>query len=164
MSDGAVKNFWKNKISKPLMAQLTQGVSPHHLALSCAFGITLGIFPILGSTTILCFLVGSLLKLNQPSIQVVNYLVYPLQLILFPVFIKTGEKIFNAVPITFDPLKLSHEFVEAPLVFLSKYGAAGCYGIVVWLLVAPFLMGLVYFPLVRLFKKVESVRGHSCLS
>ncbi len=156
MSEGVLQNFWKKRIWEPLKAQLTQGVTPQALALSCALGITLGIFPILGSTTLLCFLAGLLLKLNQPAIQVVNYLVYPAQLALFPVFIRLGEKLFHADPITFSPLQLTREFAQGPALFLSKYGAAGFYGIVIWTLVAPVLIAGFYLPLAQIFRKTKS--------
>lgn len=158
MNECFFKQAWKNKIIGPLRAQLTQGVSPHHLALSCALGITLGIFPILGSTTLLCFLAGILFKLNQPAIQAVNYLIYPVQLALFPVFIRTGEKLFHASPITFSPMQLTQEFMQGPTLFLSKYGFAGLYGIVIWTLIAPVLLGGTYFPLAGVFRKMTHTK------
>jgi uncharacterized protein (DUF2062 family) len=154
MKDGGLNRFWKEKITGPLMAQLTQGVTPHHLALSCALGTVLGIFPILGSTTLLCFLAGVLLKLNQPAIQAVNYLVYPVQLLCLPIFIRYGEKLFHADPITFSPLQLTREFSQSPSLFMTKYAAAGFYGIVIWALTAPFLLGGLYALLSTTFKKM----------
>ena len=158
MKENRWRRFWKLRIVDPLVAQLTQGVTPHHLALSCAMGCTVGIFPVLGSTTLLCFIAGVVLKLNQPALQSVNYLVYPIQLGLFPVFIRMGEKLFGASPITFSPLQLTQEFMRSPMPFLSKYGAAGWHGIVIWMCIAPFLASGIYFPCSSIFKKIIKAR------
>ena len=48
------KSFWKRRVVTPLIAQLKQGVTPEKLALTVALGLVLGIFPILGATTLLC--------------------------------------------------------------------------------------------------------------
>lgn len=158
MSENRFAQFWKKRVVDPLIGQLKQGVTPKLLALSCALGVTLGIFPILGSTTLLCFLAGLALKLNQPAIQTVNYLIYPVQIALFPVFIRLGEKLFRAAPIAFSPVQLTKEFAQSPAIFMSKYGMAGLYGISVWALIAPILIAAIYFPLAAAFQGVTNSR------
>ena len=56
-----------NKIKVLIREQITQGANPHGLALSCAVAITLGTVPLLGTTTLLCFIAGLIFKVNQPS-------------------------------------------------------------------------------------------------
>src|SRR5256885_328582 len=68
------------RIIAPILAQLRQGITPEKIALTLALGAALGIFPILGASTLLCAIAGIWLRLNQPVIQLTNYLVYPLQL------------------------------------------------------------------------------------
>ena len=63
------------------------GITPEKIALSVALGITLGVTPVLGSTSILCFLAAVVFRLNAPAIQLVNYFVYPLQFALLIPFI-----------------------------------------------------------------------------
>jgi uncharacterized protein (DUF2062 family) len=150
-----VKEFWKRRILDPLKGQLTQGVTPHLLGLSCALGVTLGIFPLLGTTTLLCLLAGIALKLNQPSIQAVNYLIYPVQIAMVPVFVRMGETLFHATPVPLTPTTLIKEFAQGPGPFLAKYGMAGVYGVSAWALVAPFLIAGLYFPLSRTFQKMK---------
>ena len=89
-------SFLEKRIIRPIMALLKQGVTPEKIALSLALGIVLGIFPVLGSTTLLCALAALLLKLNLPAIQIVNYMVYPLQLAFLLPFYRAGEWLFNA--------------------------------------------------------------------
>ena len=45
--------LFRRWVMGPIIRQLTQGTSPHKVAQAIAFGITLGIFPIIGTTTLL---------------------------------------------------------------------------------------------------------------
>ncbi len=155
MSQNAAQHFLRKKLVDPIKQQLTQGVSPRALALSCALGFSIGIFPIIGSTTLLCFIAGVLFKLNQPAIQAVNYLAYPVQIALVPVFVRVGERIFNAQPVPLYPTQLVEEFSRGPGPFLAKYGEAGLHGIAAWGLTAPVLIAAVFFPLVFLLGKMK---------
>ncbi|MFP5305375.1 MAG: DUF2062 domain-containing protein, partial [Gammaproteobacteria bacterium] len=76
----AFAGFWQRRVVAPIVAQLRQGITPEKIALTLALGAVLGIFPILGSTTLLCAVAGVWLRLNQPVIQIVNYFMYPLQI------------------------------------------------------------------------------------
>ena len=69
--------FFHRRIIAPIVALLTQGITPEKIALSLACGIVLGIFPVLGSTTILCAAAAVLFGLNLPAIQLVNSLDLP---------------------------------------------------------------------------------------
>jgi len=60
----------------PIVDLLRQGITPEKIALSVALGAVLGIFPVLGSTTLLCAAAAFILRLNMPPIQVVNFLIY----------------------------------------------------------------------------------------
>lgn len=82
----------------PILSQLLQGISPEKIALTIVVGAALGVFPVLGASTLLCALVGMWLRLNQPILQLVNYAVYPLQIALIFVFLRIGERICGAAP------------------------------------------------------------------
>src|SRR5262245_45120940 len=71
-NESKLKFFWRRRVIGLIVAQLTQGVSPEKIALTIALGSTIAIFPIMGSTTLLCLIVGVWCKLNQPIIQLVN--------------------------------------------------------------------------------------------
>jgi len=132
------------KIKTVIVTQLKQGVSPHGLALTFAMAVILGIFPILGSTTLLCFVFAWLMKLNQPLIHALNYIVYPFQIALIPVFLKMGRWIFGAPPISLYPDQILKEFFEDWVRFFENYGEAGLHAITAWTLVAPFLALAIY--------------------
>ncbi len=75
------------------LLDLSSGISPETLALSIAFGFALGLFPILGCPTLLCVFAAVALKLNAPAVQLMNYLVYPLQLALIAPFTQIGRQL-----------------------------------------------------------------------
>ena len=96
----------KEKILSPLSSLLKQGLSPKKLAMVIALGVVLSIFPVLGTTTLICSLVALLFQLNIAAIQIANYTAFPLQIVLFFPFLKLGETIsgISLDPITKDQL------------------------------------------------------------
>lgn len=83
----------------PFTKFLSTGLSPEKLAQSFALGICLGTMPIPGST-ITCTIAAITLKLNFGAIQLINYMVAPLQLLLiYPLFkagaVLTGSQIMS---------------------------------------------------------------------
>ena len=47
------RSFWKRRLGDPVIALLTQGVTPDKLAATFAVGTTVSLFPFLGTTTAL---------------------------------------------------------------------------------------------------------------
>ena len=76
------QGFFYRRLILPILNLLRQGITPEKIALSIAFGIALGVFPVIGATTLLCAAAAIVLRLNLPAIQLVNYFVYPLQIAL----------------------------------------------------------------------------------
>lgn len=135
--------------------QLTQGATPKSLALGCSTAFALSIFPIIGVTTIFCIVVGNQLKLNQPIMQGVNYLLAPIQLLMIPLFLKLGKTIFGGPELILDLDKLQQEFLLDWTFFLSKYGAFIGKSILAWLIVAPIAGVILYALLHPLFAKTR---------
>jgi uncharacterized protein (DUF2062 family) len=136
--------FIHRRVIAPIAVLLTQGITPEQIALSLAFGIVLGIFPVLGSTTILCAAAAFVFGLNLPAIQLVNYLIYPLQLFLLLPFMRMGEKLFRAAPV---PLSLEQILttVRAGLPHaISTLWLAEVHAIFAWLLIGPVAMCVLY--------------------
>lgn len=140
--------WWRRRVVAVVVAQLKQGFEPAGIALTIALGIVLGLFPILGATTVLCALAALWLKLNQALIQSVNYLIAPLQVLLLLPFYRAGESLFQRTPVPiFDLSELVDRFWAGPLRFVIDYGMVGLYGIVVWALIAAPLAAALYFML-----------------
>src|SRR5580658_7047125 len=83
------------KLVQPFVELLKQGVTPEKIALTVALGISLGVIPMLGTTTMLCTLAAVSLRLNLPGILLINGVVYPLQLLLVVPFLRAGAWIFR---------------------------------------------------------------------
>lgn len=152
-----LKTFWRERVVALVVAQFTQGVTPQKIALTIALGLNLAVFPILGSTTLLCALAAFCLKLNQPVIQLVNWLAYPLQFTLLLGFVRIGEWLMRATPVSFSIPELLHKFKESPAKFMQEFGMTGLHGIVAWLVIAPFAIALIYFLLLTPLKKLSQL-------
>ena len=153
-----LKKFWQERVVAVIVAQFTQGFTPQKISLTIALGLNLAVFPILGSTTLLCALVAFCLKLNQPVIQLVNWLAYPLQLMLLLGFVRIGEWLMRAPPVSFSIPELLRKFEESPTKFMQDFGLTGVHGIVAWLLIAPFVAALIYFLLLTPLKKMATIK------
>lgn len=145
-----------DKIRTFFLSQLKQGIGPRELSLACAVGLTGSIFPAIGATTLLCFLGASYLRLNHALVQAVNYAVAPLQLILFPFYLKLGAWIVGVPAVSVDPRKVYDMFVEAPSLFFQEYGWAWAQGILAWAVTVPFLFFVVYRVVRPIFNRAAS--------
>jgi len=153
-----LKKFWQERVVALIAAQFTQGFTPQKISLTVTLGLTLGVFPIFGATTTLCALAGLWLKLNQPVIQLVNYLASPLQLALIFVFVRIGEWIMRAPRVSFSIPELFRKFHESPANFFREFGLTGLHGIIAWLVIAPFFAALIYFLLLPPLKKLAVMK------
>ncbi len=152
-----LKKFWQERVVALITGQLKQGITPEKIALTFALGICLATFPIVGTTTLLCLTIGVWLKLNQPIIQLVNWLASPLQLVMIVVFVRLGEWIVRAQRVSFSIPELFRKFHESPLKFFQEFGMTGVHGIVGWMVTAPFAGVLLYFIFLPPVKKLAAV-------
>src|SRR5262249_37754091 len=132
------------RAARALRALVHQGHTPEKIALSVALGIAIGLFPIFGTTTLLCILAAMVLRLNHPAIQVANQLMYPLQIPLIVVFIRIGEMVRGAAPLPFSAALMAAELRAHPGALFQRFGTAGLHGILGWALVAPVVIALAY--------------------
>lgn len=152
----SLQTVWRRRVIAPLVVQLRKGMAPEKLTLTVALGAVVGIFPILGATTPLCALTAWMLRLNQPVIQLVHLLVYPIQLALLLAFYSAGESLFGKPHIDLSIPMLVEEFWAAPGDFLLRFGMIGVQGIVVWLLLAPIMVGILYLSLLPPIRLLSS--------
>lgn len=143
----------------PVVALLTQGITPEKIALSVAFGIVLGIFPVLGSTTILCATAALMFGLNFPSIQLVNWLVYPLQLICLVPFIHLGEMLLRAIPLGLSVAQILSMAHADPRNAIAMLWRIEVQAITAWLLIGPITIFLLCWWLSRVLRQIAASRG-----
>ncbi len=135
--DSPQEPWWRRWIVAPVKVQLTQGMSVEKVSWTISLGIVLGVFPIMGTTSLICLFAGWLIRLNQPLLHVFSSIVYPLHLALILVFIRLGETLYG-VPLTaFSIPELLGKFKADPLQFARDFGLAAWHGISAWLLIAP---------------------------
>lgn len=135
--------FWKRRVTDVVVAQFRQGITPEKIALTVALGGVLAVFPILGSTTLLCALAAFCLGLNQPIIQLVNYFCYPVQLALLLPFYRAGEWI-GAPHLALSIPQLVERFKAGPLRFVADFAGIALGGIGIWCVAAPLAAALLY--------------------
>lgn len=88
-------SFLRRRLVTPVLALLRMGATPRKVAWSLAVGFVIGVNPLLGSTTIVALAAAAIFRLNFVASQIANHIVYPLQLMLFFVFIRLGDRLFH---------------------------------------------------------------------
>lgn len=139
------RTFWQRRVRDPIVAQLTQGITPEKIALTLAVGAACALFPILGATTLLCFLAGIALRLNQPLIQLINQLFWPLHVGAIYGCVRLGETLFHAPHASLNIPHMSRQFRDHPGDFWREFGATGLHAIGAWIILAPFFIAAVYY-------------------
>ncbi len=85
------KGRFHQRLWDPVLALLKQGLTPEEVALALAVGAGLGVCPVPGVTTAPCVLARlALRRFNPVALQVANYAVWPLQLLLLFPFFRMG--------------------------------------------------------------------------
>jgi len=142
----APRSWWKRRVLDTITAQFRQGITPEKIALTMALGCVISVFPVLGSTTPLCALVAISLRLNQPLIQLVNYLCYPLQLLLLIPLYRAGEWL-GAPHLSLSIPQLVERFKAGPLRFIADFAGIALGGVGAWCLTAPLVALVIYLVL-----------------
>ncbi|MDF2454041.1 MAG: hypothetical protein K0R51_34 [Cytophagaceae bacterium] len=124
---------------------LQQGISPEKMGLALAIGITIGIMPLLGATTLLCTLLAFRFKLNMAFLQLVNYIVYPIQLLLYIPFLKIGAGFFSSEKFDYSLEDITNMLAQDLMGTIGKFFMVNLYGLLLWFMLAPVLFALSYF-------------------
>ena len=147
------EGFFKRRLIRPILDLLRQGVTPEKIALSVALGATLGVIPVLGWSTTLCAIAAIVLRLNLPAIQIVNYFVYPAQIALLVPFFRWGEKLFRAPHFPISVPQIYALFHAGAWIAVKLLWTTIWHAIVVWGMMAPVFVGLVYAILLPLLRR-----------
>ena len=153
--------FLQRRVAQPLLRLLRQEATPEKIALSIAFGLVLGIFPSLGWTTLLCFLAVVIFRLNLPAVQLVNYVAYPLQLILLIPFIRAGEFIFHSARLPLSAAQILAMIKTDVGNAIKVLWVATIHAVAVWALLAPVAIFLTYKILSPILRRLSVTTGLS---
>lgn len=118
-----------------MLSLLMQGITPEKLALSVALGFIIGIIPFMGVSTAICALMAIMFDLNVVSIQIINYVAYPLQIVLYIPFIKAGEMMLGSSASGLTISAIRDLFNEGFLSAVNVLWYANLQGILVWLII-----------------------------
>ena len=149
-----------NRLTRHIVELLKQGITPHKIALAVSLGALLGMAPVLGTTIVSCTVAALLFRLNLVLIQIVNNLVYPLQLLLLIPFVQAGQWLFRQPPLPLSVGQIVDMFKQhfwSSLVSLAGYI---WHGTVAWLLFSalagPLIYVIVYFPARRALRRHQA--------
>lgn len=148
------ESWWRRWLVAPVKAQLSQGISVNRVSWTIALGFVLGVFPVMGTTSLLCLLVGWVFRLNQALLHVFKTIVYPLHLALILVFIRLGERLYGVPLISFSIPELMGKFKADPLQFARDFGMAAWHGVSAWLVFAPFAVILIKIAAIPILRRV----------
>jgi uncharacterized protein (DUF2062 family) len=148
-------------VRDPIVAQLTQGITPEKIALTVAVGSAFALFPILGTTTLLCFLIALALKLNQPITQLINQACWPIHVPAIYFCVRLGEAIFGVQKTHFNLWKMNHLFWNEPARFFHDFGATALYATVAWAVLAPFYIAAVYYVSLPIMRSVTRMKAEA---
>lgn len=151
-------SFWQRRLLGPLRAQLTQGATPDRLALTIAVGAACSVLPFFGLTTLFALVVGIWLRLNQPILQTVNYLLGFVQLALILVYVRAGEWLWRAEPVPLSIPTLATAFRDDPWAFLERFGWTGVHAATAWILSVPVIVAALYYPLRPVMRRLAKRR------
>lgn len=121
----------------PSAAEWMTGESASRTAWTVALGFAVGMFPLLGVTTLACLLLAAALRLKRAPIQFGNYVAFPLQLILLIPFLRLGEHLTGAERFVFDSAALLKGFPNIPDSTARAVVMAQWHMIIGWTVVAP---------------------------
>jgi len=152
-------HFLRRRIVDPIAGLLMQGISPRAIALAVSIGLVVGVFPVLGTTTVLVTLAAFALRLNLIAIHAVHYAATPLQILLIIPFVRVGEHLTGAEaqPLSVsEGLALIEQGVGAAIVALWE---AIVHAVVGWLAIGPLALALIYLMSVKVLERVRPAGG-----
>jgi len=147
-----MKAFLRRHFIDPIIGLLSQGITPRQLALSLAFGIGLGIFPVLGTTTVLCTVMALAWRLNRVAIHTVHFAITPVQLLLTIPFVRVGERVVQAPPQS-PSMDARLELITASAghAIVVLWGAI-VHAVIGWVAIGPVAIYLLYRALTPILK------------
>lgn len=149
-----IRSLDPRHVWRMILNLLKMGLTPEKLALTIVLGAVLGVFPVLGSTTILCGAVAVALGLNLPAIQAVNYLVYPLQIVMIIPFIRIGEWIFGSPRLAMTATEIATFAANDPMGAISALWWVTLQALVAWAMFAIATSALTYPLLVPVLRRL----------
>lgn len=139
---------------RPFLKFLRTGLSPVKLALSFSIGICLGLTPIPGTSTLTCAIAAIYFRLNLGAIQLINYIVYPLQILLIYPFFKAGAFITGSEIFSGTAAEISGKFHSHFWESMSELGFTAVAAVAIWAIISIPTGILLYKVSLPIFRKL----------
>jgi uncharacterized protein (DUF2062 family) len=153
--ESAGQSRW-NRITRRLreiiLSELKKGLSPDRASATIAVGLTIGLFPVLGTTTAMCVVTAAACRLNHAVIQAANYAATPAYFVVLIPFLRLGAWLFGVSAPSLTPAGLRTLFAQGWFAAVAQLGTVLLHGIAAWLLIAPLIALALFFgvrPFVR---------------
>ena len=147
----------KKKVLVPIRIALKNGMSQKRLAISLAMGITIGLIPFYGLTTLLVGLIAVMLRLDFVIMQAVHYIVHPIQLALLIPFFKAGNFLIAKNTVDFTVREYITYFKSDFWLAISDLWKVNLSAIIIWMVIAIPLFYLLYMAFMYSIKRYASV-------
>ncbi len=155
------RTLWQRRVRDPLVLQLTQGITPSKIALTIAVGSACALFPLLGTTTLLCFVVGLALRLNQPIIQLINQAFWPVHIPVIFACVRFGDHLFG-VPYRRFSVRHMHQLLWSdPSRFFQDFGVTALHAVVAWAILAPLYIAIVYYVSLPVMRSIARIKAEA---
>lgn len=158
---GAVKvaqASWFRRKVEPVVALFRQGLAPEQIALCIVLGALISVFPVVGTTTLLCVVASVRFKVNLAAIQAVNWLFAGVQLLLIIPFLRIGEKLLGVPPLPLSPDRVAELGRAGFLSFLSELGGGLVHAVAGWAVAAVPAAGVAYLAMIRGVRRYRASR------
>ena len=152
------RNLFTLRVLIPISSIRKQEFSSETLALSVSIGIIGGAFPVLGFASYICLILTLIFKQNIIIVQVANWLVYPLQIILLIPFMKLGNSILTGSDLTITINQVVAAFQSGLLNGIREIGMISLYAIIAWAAFAIPALFILYMFFLVLFKNMKRIR------
>ncbi len=147
----------KRKVLVPIRVALKNGISQKRLAVSLSLGIIVGLIPFYGLTTLLVGLLAFALRLDFVLMQVVHYMVHPIQLALLIPFFKAGNFLFARTDIDFSVREYISYFKSDFWLAFADFWKLNLSAIAVWMVISIPLFYLLYIGFMYSLKRYATV-------
>jgi uncharacterized protein (DUF2062 family) len=144
-----VMDWAERKFLFPLKKVIKDGISIERLSVSLALGVTVGLIPIYGITTLLVGAMAFSLRLNFIAMQIAHYIVHPIQIALLVPFLKMGDSIVKSSEVSFSLQQYIELFKNDFSGTLREFWLVNLSAVGIWLVLSvPFFI-ILYYLLIR---------------
>lgn len=152
------RKLYKTKVVIPVSNIRKEGISSEALALSISIGIIGGAFPLIGFASYICLFLTLAFKQNIIIVQAVNWLSYPIQIILLIPFMKLGNTILGSSDMTITIHQIIVAFQSGMMHGVKLIGIFSLYGVIAWAVIALPTFLIVYSILLLLFRNIKRIK------